>query len=176
MKAGMIGLGAMGVGMARNAAKAGYLTAVYNRTTTKAQQLADELQITAYSDPALLAAAVDVILICVSADRDVLDMVKSVASGAKPGSIVIDMSTVSKETAQQAAALLAVKHIALVSRLRELPPQPLAERYVNLSIHTAPIRQTLPSFLLANERTSSDIVQLCSQETVMLWFCANEGF
>ena len=114
MKAGMIGLGAMGVGMARNAAKAGYLTAVYNRTTTKAQQLADELQITAYSDPALLAAAVDVILICVSADRDVLDMVKSVASGAKPGSIVIDMSTVSKETAQQAAALLAVKHIAFL--------------------------------------------------------------
>ena len=31
----MIGLGAMGLGMARNLAKAGYLTAVYNRTTAK---------------------------------------------------------------------------------------------------------------------------------------------
>lgn len=29
MKAGVIGLGAMGSGMARNLAKAGYLTAVY---------------------------------------------------------------------------------------------------------------------------------------------------
>ena len=35
MKAGMIGLGAMGLGMARNLAKAGYLTAVYNRTSRK---------------------------------------------------------------------------------------------------------------------------------------------
>ena len=35
MKAGMIGLGAMGLGMARNLAKAGYLSAVYNRTAAK---------------------------------------------------------------------------------------------------------------------------------------------
>jgi hypothetical protein len=42
----------------------------------------------------------------------------------------------------------------VVSRPQELPPQPLAERYVNLSIHTAPIRQTLLSSLLANGRTN----------------------
>jgi len=42
----------------------------------------------------------------------------------------------------------------MVSRPQELPPQPLAERYVNLSIHTAPIRQTLLSSLLANGRTN----------------------
>jgi len=38
MKAGMIGLGAMGTPMARNLAKAGILTAVYNRTEEKAHK------------------------------------------------------------------------------------------------------------------------------------------
>ncbi|MGR9045436.1 MAG: NAD(P)-dependent oxidoreductase [Gammaproteobacteria bacterium] len=114
MKAGMIGLGAMGIGMARNIAKAGYLAAVYNRTCSKAQCLADELHVTAYSDPGQLAAAVDVVLICVSADRDVLAMVEAVADGAKAGSVVVDMSTVGSDTAQRAAALLAEKTIAFI--------------------------------------------------------------
>jgi len=35
MKAGVIGLGAMGEGMARNVAKAGFLTGVYNRTVAR---------------------------------------------------------------------------------------------------------------------------------------------
>ncbi len=114
MKAGMIGLGAMGVGMARNVAKADFLSAVYNRTETKARALAEELKIRACSDPAQLAAAVDVILICVSADQDVLDMVKLIAEGAKPGSVVVDMSTVSSETAKKAAAKLAENQIAFL--------------------------------------------------------------
>ncbi len=63
----------------------------------------------------------------------------------------------------------------MVSRPQELPPQPLAERYVNLSTHTASIRQTLLSFQLANGRTSLDIDQQFSQETAMLWFYANGG-
>jgi len=114
MKAGMIGLGAMGLGMARNVAKAGFLRAVYNRTEAKASALAGELKVIAYNDPARLAAAVDVILICISADQDVLDMVNLIAEDAKPGSVVVDMSTVSNETATQAAALLAEKGIAFL--------------------------------------------------------------
>jgi len=43
------------------------------------------------------------------------------------------------------------------SRPQELPLQPLAERYMNLSIHTAPIRQTHLSFQPANVQTSLDI-------------------
>ncbi|MGR9116577.1 MAG: NAD(P)-dependent oxidoreductase [Gammaproteobacteria bacterium] len=114
MKVGMIGLGAMGIGMARNIARKGYLAAVYNRTEAKARVLADELGVTAYSDPTQLAAAVEVILICVSADRDVLEVVRAVANGVKPGGIVVDMSTVSSETAGQAVALLAEKQVAFL--------------------------------------------------------------
>ena len=109
MKAGMIGLGAMGVGMARNIAKAGYLTGVYNRTAAKAQSLAEELNAIAYHQPEELAANVDIVLICVSADQDVLTMVAAIAKTIKPGTIVVDMSTVSSDTAKQAAAMLAEK-------------------------------------------------------------------
>ena len=91
MKAGMIGLGAMGLGMARNLAKAGYLTAVYNRTAAKTA----EFKVAAYQSPEALAAEVDIVLICVSADQDVLDIVEAIALTIKPGSIVVDMSTVS---------------------------------------------------------------------------------
>jgi len=114
MKAGMIGLGAMGMGMARNVAKAGMLSAVYNRTAVKAQDLAEELTVTAFDQPEALAASVDIVLICVSADRDVLDIVTKIAPSIRPGSVVVDMSTVSSATAQQAAACLAEKQVAFL--------------------------------------------------------------
>ncbi len=114
MKTGMIGLGAMGIGMARNIAKAGYLTGVYNRTTAKAQSLAEELNVIALDRPEDLAANVDIILICVSADRDVLAVVEAIATSIKPGTIVVDMSTVSSDTAKQAAAILAEKQAAFL--------------------------------------------------------------
>lgn len=114
MKTGIIGLGAMGQGMARRLAKAGYLSAIYNRTATKADDLANELQVTAYAAPSDLAAQVDLILICVSADQDVLEMISAISLTVKPGSIVVDMSTVSRDTALTAAKLLAEKQVAFL--------------------------------------------------------------
>lgn len=110
MKAGMIGLGAMGLGMARNLAKAGYLSAVYNRTTAKTA----EFKVPAFELPEALAEEVDIVLMCVSADQDVLDIVEAIAKTIKPGSIVVDMSTVSSETAKKAAAYLAEKQVAFL--------------------------------------------------------------
>jgi 3-hydroxyisobutyrate dehydrogenase len=111
MKVGLIGLGAMGVGMARNLAKAGFLNVVYNRTTAKAQALAAELQINYVESPAALAEQVDVVLICVSADQDVLAVVDAISTAIKPGAVVVDMSTVSSNTAQIAAAKLAKQQV-----------------------------------------------------------------
>lgn len=109
MKVGYIGLGAMGQGMARNLAKVAQLHGVYNRTGSKADELAAELQVDAYNSPQALAAQVDVILICVSADEDVLQMVSAIAETIKPGSVVIDTSTVSSRTALQSAKILKAK-------------------------------------------------------------------
>ncbi|MGR8942590.1 MAG: NAD(P)-dependent oxidoreductase [Gammaproteobacteria bacterium] len=107
MKAGMIGLGGMGVGMAHNLARAGVLEGVYNRTAVTANALAEDLQVTAFKSIADLAGAVDIILLCVSADRDVLEVVEAILETVRPGTIVADMSTVGRATAQEASHRLA---------------------------------------------------------------------
>ena len=114
MKVGIIGLGAMGFGMARNLATAGYLTAVYNRTTEKMVEFIVENLITAYPTPQSLAADVDVVILCVSADQDVLSVVGAIAETLRPGTVVVDTSTVSRDTAQTAARILASKQVAFL--------------------------------------------------------------
>jgi 3-hydroxyisobutyrate dehydrogenase len=110
-KVGIIGLGAMGIGMAKNLAKAGFLTCVYNRTIEKAQALAQELNVVFALSPQELAQQVDVICLCVSRDEDVLEMIDAISQTAQPNTIVVDMSTVSSHTAKQAAAMLACKNV-----------------------------------------------------------------
>jgi len=114
MRVGLIGLGAMGLGMAGNLAKAGYLSAVYNRTAAKAEALAAELQVLASESIEQLASQVDVVLICVSADKDVLMVVDAIAKTIKPAGVVVDMSTVSSETAKLAAQKLAEKQASFL--------------------------------------------------------------
>lgn len=107
MKTGFLGLGAMGAHMARNLHRAGLLAAVWNRTADKATALAAELGSTAAATPADVARACDVLVLCVSADADVLSVVQQLLPGLHAGQLVIDCSTVSSQTAQAAAALLA---------------------------------------------------------------------
>jgi 3-hydroxyisobutyrate dehydrogenase len=106
MKAGMIGLGAMGTHMARNLAKKGLLAAVWNRTEINAVTLAEELGVRCAASPALLAREVDAVLTCVSTDADVLEVVHNILPDLRPGTIVVDLSTVSADTAREAARLV----------------------------------------------------------------------
>lgn len=111
MQTGIIGLGAMGTGMARNLARSGYLTSLWNRTPDKAHTLAAELSIEAATSIQQLASSVDIIIICVSADNDLLEVVNAILSNVKLGSIVVDTSTVNSATALVAADLLASRQI-----------------------------------------------------------------
>lgn len=114
MNTGMIGLGAMGAHMARNMARAGFLTTIWNRTPTKAIELAEELDVSYAASLEELAEAVDIIFICVSADDDVLSVVEGLLPGLQTGSIVVDMSTVSSETAKKAAASLSDRGVSFL--------------------------------------------------------------
>jgi len=107
MRTGFVGLGAMGSGMARNLQRAGLLTGVWNRTAAKATALASELHCTAYPSPAELARDCEALVVCVSADTDVLEVIAAVAPALRVGALVIDCSTVSADTARAAAAQLA---------------------------------------------------------------------
>jgi 3-hydroxyisobutyrate dehydrogenase len=106
MRVAFVGLGAMGMNMARNLHRAGLLTAVWNRTADKARQLAAELKVAAPATLAELGSQVDAVVSCVSADADVLEVVRGVAPGLNSGALVLDCSTVGAETARQAAELL----------------------------------------------------------------------
>ncbi len=96
----------MGTPMARNLHGAGYLHRIWNRTPGKAEALASELGVAIAEDPADMARVCPVILINVSADKDLLEVVDALAPAVGPESIVIDTSTVSRDTAQAAAKML----------------------------------------------------------------------
>lgn len=107
MKIGFIGLGAMGMHMARSLHRAGCLAGAWNRTPEKSRALAAETGCVAAASPAELARLCDGLVLCVSADADVLAVVDALLPGAKPGLLVMDCSTVSAGTARDAAARLA---------------------------------------------------------------------
>ncbi len=104
---GFIGLGAMGAPMAGHLAKAGLLQGVWNRSINKAQALADEFDITVFDSPTILAKNCQIVLICVSADDDVRQMVDAIAPYLADDAIVVDHSTVAPDTAKYAADVLA---------------------------------------------------------------------
>ena len=97
----------MGAHMARNLHKAGLLAAVWNRTTATATALAAELGCSAPATPAELARGTEVIVLCVSADADVLAVIEALRPGLRSGQLVIDCSTVSADTARTVAKQLA---------------------------------------------------------------------
>ncbi len=106
-RAGFVGLGAMGLHMARNLHRAGLLAAAWNRTASRAGELARETGCSAPAALADVARACDVVVLCVSADQDVLACVDGLLPGAHPGLVVVDCSTVSGDTAREAERRLA---------------------------------------------------------------------
>ena len=107
MKVGVIGLGAMGSGMAANLSRAGVLDCVYNRTRQRADCFCQAHRVDVADSIETLAARSDVIIICVSRDEDVLEVVAQIARCIRPDAVVIDTSTVSHATAKQVAQNLA---------------------------------------------------------------------
>lgn len=107
LRVGFLGLGAMGAPMAKNLHRAGLLHSVWNRSADKAQALAAELGVTASPSLPDFARPLDAVVICVSADADVRAVVEGLAPGLGKGSLVIDCSTVSADTARWAEGFLA---------------------------------------------------------------------
>lgn len=106
IRVGVAGLGAMGAFMAKNLASAGLLCSVWNRTASKAVSLASETGVNAAVSPAELAEQCNVILTCVSADQDLLQVVDQLLPGVQAGTILIDTSTVNPATARLVAERL----------------------------------------------------------------------
>lgn len=99
-----LGLGIMGYPMAQNLAKAGHELSVWSHTAEKARKLASESGAKACSTPAEAASGSDAIFLCVgdsAMSEQVLLGSDGVSSGAKPGTVVADASTVSPATSRK---------------------------------------------------------------------------
>lgn len=101
----------MGAPMAKNLHRAGLLHAVWNRSADKAQALATELGVAAPDSLGDFARSLDAIVVCVSADADVRAVIEGMSSGLGTGSLVIDCSTVSADTARWAERFLAERGV-----------------------------------------------------------------
>ncbi|MCB1723325.1 MAG: NAD(P)-dependent oxidoreductase [Chromatiaceae bacterium] len=106
MKTTVIGLGAMGAGMAGNLFRAGHLKHAWNRSTERATAAA-ALHGFALADTLEQAAAqADLVITSVSADGDLAEICDRLARVMTAGSIVLDTSTVSIDTARRVAERL----------------------------------------------------------------------
>jgi 3-hydroxyisobutyrate dehydrogenase len=110
---GLIGLGLMGGPMGQNLLRAGFPVVLWNRTKAKADDLVREGARLA-ADPRAVAGEADVLITIVS-DPPALEEVLFGARGAidalRPGSTLVDSSTVSPELARQIAAACAERGV-----------------------------------------------------------------
>lgn len=103
---GFIGLGLMGKPMARNVLKAGFPLVVHNRSQGAVQELVGEGASSAAS-PTEVAARVDVLCTCLPGPADVAAVYlgeNGVLAGTRPGTILIELSTIDPGTHQTIAA------------------------------------------------------------------------
>jgi len=114
---GFIGVGAMGAPMARTLHEAGYpVTICVNRNRDRVALLVAEGLIEA-ADPAAVAAASDVVITMVPDAPDVAEALfgaRGAVAGAKPGTLFIDMSTISPVKTREFSERLRTAGHALV--------------------------------------------------------------
>lgn len=113
---GWIGTGVMGKSMCAHLLNAGYNVSVYNRTKSKAEELIDNGAIWC-SNPKEVAERSDIIFTIVGFPNDVKEVYlgdNGILSGAKKGSIIIDMTTSEPSLAQEIYERAKVKGISSI--------------------------------------------------------------
>jgi 3-hydroxyisobutyrate dehydrogenase len=113
---GFVGLGTMGASMAANLLRAGAHLAVWNRNPARASG-ALEMGAVAAVSPGDVAARSDITVVCVSDTPDVeavLFGAEGIAGGVRPGSLVIDCSTISPDATREFGLRLANQGVGFV--------------------------------------------------------------
>jgi len=116
VKLGFIGLGNMGSRIAQRLLDHGYRVAVYDLDPAKTRTMAEQGGIVAESILEMTRSA-DVILSCLTNDaavRDVYTGSAGVFASARPGTVVLEMSTISPDSSQELHRLGAQKGIEVL--------------------------------------------------------------
>src|SRR5437870_2520312 len=115
-KLGFIGIGSMGRPIARRLLESGYNLTAYNRDRSKAEALVGYGAVVTNSI-AELASNTDVVLSCLANDaavRNVYAGPEGVFANARPGTVVIEMSTVNPETSRELYKLGAARAVSVL--------------------------------------------------------------
>lgn len=115
-KIGFIGLGVMGRPMAKNLLAAGYPLTVWNRTGSRMEEPVS-LGAKAAGSPKEVAESSDVVIIMVGDSPDVEEVSlgpSGVIEGARPGLVVVDMSSISPIATRRIAEALAEKGVRML--------------------------------------------------------------
>jgi len=113
---GWIGTGVMGASMCGHLLQAGYPVTLHTRTKAKAQPLIDRGAFWAAS-PRAVAETATVITTMVGFPRDVRDVYfgpEGILAGARPGSILIDMTTTEPALSQEIEAVASAKGLLTI--------------------------------------------------------------
>ncbi len=113
---GVVGTGIMGAPMARNLAKAGFSVIAYNRTRSKAEALGDG-GVTVAASIAEIGRDSDMVITMLPDTPDVLEVVDGeggLAQAMRPGSVLIDMSTISPSATREFAARLSARGVGML--------------------------------------------------------------
>ncbi len=115
-KVGFVGLGLMGNPMSKNLIKAGHEVTVWNRTAARMEDIV-AAGAAGGSSPADVASKSDVTVTIVSDSDDVAEVIlggDGVIEGARPESVVIDMSTISPSVTREIASKLKEKGVHML--------------------------------------------------------------
>ncbi|RAL22037.1 NAD(P)-dependent oxidoreductase [Thermoflavimicrobium daqui] len=113
---GFIGLGIMGKSMWRHIYQAGFPVTVWNRTPVKMEE-AMKLGAKVAGSPKEVAKVSDIVITMVGDTPDVREVVEGengILSGARPGTILIDMSTISPNATREIAKHAAAKNVYML--------------------------------------------------------------
>jgi 3-hydroxyisobutyrate dehydrogenase-like beta-hydroxyacid dehydrogenase len=103
----------MGTAISERVLAGGYPLVVHNRTSAKAEPLRERGAVVAGSPPEL-AEAVDVVLTSLADDEAFEAVASEVVPAARPGTVLVDMSTVSSAVSARVAALAEREGVAYV--------------------------------------------------------------
>jgi 3-hydroxyisobutyrate dehydrogenase len=113
MDVGVIGAGRMGLPIIGHLVRKGFRTQVYDIDAGKRRSV-EERGAQWAADPGSLAAASDVLLVCVGYDEELRALFPQLAPAARPSTIVAVLSTVHPKTMQELAASYAGRGLAVV--------------------------------------------------------------
>jgi 2-hydroxy-3-oxopropionate reductase len=140
MQLGFIGLGTMGRPMARNLVAGGHAMAVFARRAESARPLID-LGAALCASPAAVAEQSDVIFTMVTGTSDVQQVVlggdelgTGIVDGARPGSLVIDMSTIDPTATRAMAEVLAARGVDMLDAPVSGGPQGAADASLTIMV------------------------------------------